>query len=197
MSSEMIYAVHTRTCTYLLDEDGVCRWIVSPTGMVPPDVRLCVGAQFVACLDGRAAGGLIGELRIGATALFVRSDAITGKMVLLRTRTIENVEHRRDAEPLPLGLSQPDDLASEPMPFPSTTRLPHPSALPGGLDGADEDAIELDSIDLLDPREITVTLTMPLFRPDGAPAAPLPPRAAPPTTWRPPAPGSDPGRRRR
>ncbi len=93
--SEMAYAVHTRTCTYLLDVGGVCRWIVSPQGGVPPHIRQCIGAQFVACLDLNVDGGLSGELRVGGRALFVRS--ADDKMVLLRTGAIQRVDDRRAA----------------------------------------------------------------------------------------------------
>jgi hypothetical protein len=89
----MAYAVHTRTCTYLLDDDGVCRWIVSQQGVVPGHVRQCVGAQFVACLDLSVEGGLSGELRQGARALFVRH--ADDNMVLLRTGDITRVDDRR------------------------------------------------------------------------------------------------------
>ena len=90
---EMAYAVHTRTCTYLLDAAGVCRWIVSQQGMVPPHIQQCIGAQFVACLDLQVDGGLSGDLRVGGRALFVRH--IDDKMVLLRTGTIQHVDDRR------------------------------------------------------------------------------------------------------
>ncbi len=90
---ELAYALHTATCTYLLDDEGVCRWIVSPRGAAPAHVHRAVGAQFVACLDLEEPGGLIGELRPGCMALFVRSD--DGHMVLLRTARIERVDDRR------------------------------------------------------------------------------------------------------
>jgi hypothetical protein len=90
---EMAYAVHTRTCTYLLDADGVCRWIVSQQGVVPPHIQQCIGAQFVACLDFQIDGGLSGDLRVGGRALFVRHGS--DKMVLLRTGTIQHVDDRR------------------------------------------------------------------------------------------------------
>ena len=92
-SYEMAYAVHTHTCTYLLDGDGVCRWVVSQMGTVPAHVRQCIGAQFVACLDFAVAGALTPELRIGARALFVRHDG--DRMVMLRTGAIEHVDDRR------------------------------------------------------------------------------------------------------
>ncbi len=95
---EMAYAVHTRTCTYLLDEDGVCRWVVSPEGVVPSHIRQAIGAQFVACLDLTVEGGLVGDLRAGGMALFVRH-AEPDRMVLLRTAPIQHVDNR---------LGQPD-----------------------------------------------------------------------------------------
>lgn len=96
-SSEMAYAVHTKTCTYLLDEDGVCRWVISPRGVVPSHVQKCIGAQFVAGLDLRVEDGLIGGLVIGSRALFVRH---TGThMILLRTGVIEHVDDRRSSHP--------------------------------------------------------------------------------------------------
>lgn len=92
----MAYAVHTETCTYLLDDDGVCRWIVSQRGVVPAHVQQCIGAQFVACLDMEVVGGLLGTLSVGARALFVKN---TGQqMILLRTGRIEHVDDRRAPE---------------------------------------------------------------------------------------------------
>jgi hypothetical protein len=90
---ELVYAVHTATCTYLLDEDGICQWVVSPKGMVPRHIQKAIGAQFVACLDLDSEGGLIGELRAGAMALFVRQDG--ARMSLLRTAPIRQVDDRR------------------------------------------------------------------------------------------------------
>lgn len=91
--NEMAYAVHTSTCTYLLDDDGICRWIVSQQGMVPPHVRQCIGAQFVACLDVTVEGALVPELRVGARALFVGHDG--ERMIMLRTGAIQHVDDRR------------------------------------------------------------------------------------------------------
>jgi hypothetical protein len=154
---EIIYAVHTKTCTYLLDDDGVCRWIVSATGMVPPDVRRCIGAQFVASLDLRLPGGLAGELRLGAFALFVapREDDPT-KLVLLRTAPIQYVEFRDPADPTPLG-STPRPLAPPEQPTDLTD------------DAVDDPSVELKPEDLVmyTGEEATVTLTLPLFRVDG------------------------------
>lgn len=94
--SDMTYAVHTETCTYLLDDDGVCLWTLSPGGHAAAATDRCVGAQFVACLDLTAPGGLVGELRLGAAALFVRREH--GRFVLLRTLPIDRVEERARSE---------------------------------------------------------------------------------------------------
>ena len=108
----MAYAVHTRSCTYLLDDDGVCRWTLAPTGVPVPGADRYLGAQFVACLDVREIGGLVGELRIGAAGLFARSE--NGRFVLLRTPPIEHVEHRNDDG------SEPEAAIPEPVaPLPS------------------------------------------------------------------------------
>jgi hypothetical protein len=93
---EMTYAVHTGTCTYLLDDEGICLWTLSPGGHAAPGTDRCVGAQFVACLDLTTPGGLVGELRIGAAALFARREH--GRFVLLRTMPIERVEYRPQTE---------------------------------------------------------------------------------------------------
>jgi hypothetical protein len=122
----MAYAVHTRSCTYLLDDDGVCRWTLAPTGVPVAGADRYLGAQFVACLDVREIGGLVGELRIGAAALFARSE--NGRFVLLRTPSIEHVEHRADdgsepeiTEPVP---PQPEPQPSLPAYTPYVEPLP-------------------------------------------------------------------------
>lgn len=117
--SDMAYAVHTRSCTYLLDDDGICRWTLAPTGTPVPGADRYLGAQFVACLDVREEGGLVGELRIGAAALFARSEG--GRLVLLRTPLIEFVEHRPDDE---------DDASAVAEPSPPEPRESLPSYTP-------------------------------------------------------------------
>lgn len=96
-NNEMAYAVHTATCTYLLDEDGICRWIISQQGMVPAHVRQCIGAQFVACVDVTIEGALAPQLRVGGRALFVQNAG--DRMVLLRTGPIQHLDDRRVAQP--------------------------------------------------------------------------------------------------
>ena len=123
----MAYAVHTRSCTYLLDDDGICRWTLAPTGVQVPGAERYLGAQFVACLDVREIGGLVGELRNGATALFARSE--NGRLVLLRTPVIEFVEHRAEegdaSEPEPELEHEPPPVAPQPS-LPSYTPYVEP-----------------------------------------------------------------------
>jgi hypothetical protein len=177
---ETVYAVQTRTCTYLLDEEGICQRALSATAVQTTDAARCVGAQFVACLDLAAAGGLVGELRIGAAVLFARSE--NGRLVLLRTGPIEKVEHRDagDAEPgvdatmrLPLqdpAVQQALARASMPRPpgppviaAPSRPAPPRPEprlppvaireAPPPAHRGPSPSELELEAIDDMDIEE--------------------------------------------
>ncbi len=176
--SDILYAVHTKTCTYLLDEDGVCRWIVSPTGMVPPEVRRCLGAQFVASLDLRLPGGLAGELRIGAFGLFVaRRDDDATKLVLLRTAAIQNVEFRDPADPFSFGTKAPGSTAAAPQIFVDGAD----SEVTGDLVSDEDNTSEIDPDDLVmyTGEDATVTLTLPLFRVDNKLRVPLPPPRPP------------------
>ncbi|MBI4957567.1 MAG: hypothetical protein HY908_36515 [Myxococcales bacterium] len=94
-TSVMAYAVQTRTCTYLLDDAGICHWIMAPAGVVPSHVQQCIGAQFVACLAFDTPGGLVPELTVGARALFVRH--VEDRLVLLRTGPILALEDQRES----------------------------------------------------------------------------------------------------
>jgi hypothetical protein len=161
--SDVTYAVHTNNCTYLLDDDGVCRWVMSPTGAIPPDGQRCVGAQFVACLDLRVVGGLVGELLIGGSILFVRQDEDTGRFVLLRTGAIENVEFKR-----------PVTSASSSMPLPSFASPLDDE--PGGASDGQGEGEPIDPEDMVSYEGGAVTLTIPLYRPE---SQPLPIGAAP------------------
>lgn len=137
------YAVHTRSCTFLLDRDGLCHWIVARHGGVPPDIRGCVGAQFVASLHPELDGLLAGELLLGAAALFVKHDPESGKLVLIRTGEIVHVEDRAAARPSspPRPLSDDTlDLSGTPFapPPPPTSRggdtIPPPAWVPSRAD---------------------------------------------------------------
>lgn len=97
------YAAHTAACTFLLDAQGVCRWVLAkpgaPSGMLASAQR-CVGAQYVASLDLAVEGGLVQLPRVGSSMLFARSE--DGRVVLVRTAPLTAFEtHPGDAEAPP------------------------------------------------------------------------------------------------
>jgi hypothetical protein len=188
--ADMTYAVHTATCTYLLDDEGVCRWALTPGGRAAPDAERSVGAQFVACLDLRIEGGLSGELRVGAAALFVHRE--NGRLVLLRTAPIEHVEYRGAAggepadepsvdEATPIFADPPAHAAPSPVPDEHTAPLPDHGpptrpfpmfTLPGDIaDDLEPEAEALDLEDLLSVSVTEVTVSLPLYRPPDVPPA--------------------------
>jgi hypothetical protein len=173
MGDDIAYAVHTRTCSFMLDGEGVCRWILSSTGMVPADIRQCIGAQFVACLDLTLEGGLAGELLLGAAALFVKRDLASGKQLLLRTGMIFQVEARPD-------VTIPVSFADTPVSSRGGDTTPPPPA--PTMKRSAQSLHELAQ-QVIDVQESTVTLTLPLYRAESQVGRMprLPPPNPPPT----------------
>jgi len=111
---ELPYVAFTEPCVYGLDEDGVCREVVPRTGASEQDIATanrCLGAQYVAALDGKADGFLTQLPKQGARLLFARTND-DGRIVLVRSSEVvrfwsrdkveaEELEDRarRDAEP--------------------------------------------------------------------------------------------------
>lgn len=99
---DISYAAHTASCTFLLDEEGICRRIVIvPKGKRRESSRSavkCVGAQYVASLDAGAAGGLVEMPRVGASMLFARVDE-RGRVSLVRTGVLTSFESRAGEDP--------------------------------------------------------------------------------------------------
>ena len=99
---EISYAAHTSSCTFLLDDQGICRRIVmAPKGKRRESSRTaakCVGAQYVASLDGSAAGGLVEMPRVGAAMLFARVDE-QGRVSLVRTGVLVSFESHASEDP--------------------------------------------------------------------------------------------------
>jgi len=99
---DIIYAAHTASCTFLLDSEGICRRIVmAPNGKRRDSSRTasrCVGAQYVASLDGSAAGGLVEMPRVGAAMLFARVDE-RGRVSLVRTSVVTSFEAKATEDP--------------------------------------------------------------------------------------------------
>lgn len=155
---DLAYAVHTATCTYLLDDDGVCRWIVSAQGLAPSHVKQAVGAQFVACLDLKEPGGLAGDLRVGGMALLARYDG--DRMVLLRTAPIIHVDDRRAPpdEDATVRDSRPRAQTLSPQP-----RLKEYGMNVGGLPYRASPPPKLRVVEDIGSEQ-TITLTMPSRR---------------------------------
>ena len=99
---EISYAAHTASCTFLLDDEGICRRIVvAPKGKRREGSRTavkCLGAQYVASLDGCAAGGLVEMPRVGAAMLFARVDE-NGRVSLVRTGVVTSFESHAGEDP--------------------------------------------------------------------------------------------------
>ena len=99
---DITYAAHTASCTFLLDSEGICRRIVmAPKGKRREGSRTaakCVGAQYVASLDGSAAGGLVEMPRVGASMLFARVDE-RGRVSLVRTGVVTSFESMAAEDP--------------------------------------------------------------------------------------------------
>ncbi|MDB5213045.1 MAG: hypothetical protein JWO86_972, partial [Myxococcaceae bacterium] len=100
-SIDITYAAHTASCTFLLDSEGICRRIVvAPKGKrsAGRTAARCVGAQYVASLDGSAAGGLVEMPRVGAAMLFARVDE-RGRVSLVRTGVVLSFESNAGEDP--------------------------------------------------------------------------------------------------
>ncbi len=104
---EIAYAAHTESCTFMLDGDGICRFVapapvrgVLPPrasgrsmrgGYVPDHADRCIGAQYVASIDLGAKGGLVDLPRPGAPLLFARIEE-DGRIALVRSGPLVRFE---------------------------------------------------------------------------------------------------------
>jgi hypothetical protein len=134
---DIAYAAHTRTCTFLLDSEGVCRDVVGIDGVSRHTVGLtakkCIGAQYVASLDVASQGILVDMPRIGLPIVFARVDA-HGRVSLVRTGVLVRLEPRRrsSASPVTVAATPPPPAAAfVPAAAPrSPSRLPLPPLVP-------------------------------------------------------------------
>ncbi|HVY47285.1 MAG TPA: hypothetical protein VHB21_15460, partial [Minicystis sp.] len=146
---------------YVLDKDGVCHFVMAPEGGPAPGTDRAIGAQFVACIDAREPGQLVGELRLGATALFACHDG--GRYLLLRSPPIEWVEQRGAAHGSEFGETTARLPAEEPAPsLPWSEFRPETAAIAREFEGAGDPSLDVEEIVTYSE----VTLTMPLYRPD-------------------------------
>jgi hypothetical protein len=88
--AQATFFIHTQSCIYALDEDGICRYVVSADGSKLDHVDRCHGAQYVASLDPRTEQCLVADPTAGAHALFVGPG--TGqRTALMKTTAITRV----------------------------------------------------------------------------------------------------------
>ncbi len=159
---EIAYAAHTAVCTFLLDEAGICRRVVMASAKRPHEgksLARCMGAQYVASLDGRTPGGLVELPRVGASMLFARVDD-RGRISLVRTGLVTKFESRKPssrkknhdpfAETDGVRTSAPDISATT---TPRGTRVPDPTPTfgeehtPVTLRGSEADQVYFDITD--------------------------------------------------
>lgn len=144
---EIAYAAHTTTCTFLLDEAGICRRVVMASTKRPNEAKplaRCVGAQYVASLDARTSGGLLELPRVGASMLFARADD-RGRISLVRTGVVSKFESRIASRRKPTQdpFAQTDGVRTSAPELPPSPRAARPE--PVGpkafdpLDVSDED----------------------------------------------------------
>ena len=99
---EIAYIAHTETCTLLLDADGVCRSVLAASSRaasnggarptrIPSSAERCIGAQYVATLDLREAGGMTAMPQPGAQMLFARTEK-NGRITLIRSAPVIRFE---------------------------------------------------------------------------------------------------------
>ena len=96
------YSATTEGCTFLLDEDGVCRRALLHHASRSGDATLggrtraqaarrCIGAQYVASIDVRVDGGLVPMPRVGVPMLFAYTGD-DGRIAVVRTGPLVRFE---------------------------------------------------------------------------------------------------------
>jgi len=108
----LAYVAHTESCALLLDDEGVCRWVVprphANQTMIAMAKR-CMGARFLASLDPDAEGLLAHEPRVGTHLLFAIS--IDARVALIRVGPLL----RFDTMDSTLACADPADEAMTPV----------------------------------------------------------------------------------
>jgi hypothetical protein len=102
--TDFAYAAHAGSNTFLLDDDGICRRILSRgknRSSTNKSTQRCLGAQYVASLDFASESGLVERPKEGCPLLFARVDE-AGRVSLVRTAPLDRFEeiHPRDVDPV-------------------------------------------------------------------------------------------------
>ncbi len=134
----LAYAATTEGCTFLLDENGICRRVMLSRSRRADTTlggrtraqaaRQCVGAQYVASIDVRVEGGLVPMPRVGAPMLFAYTGedgryAVVRTGPLLRFETIVPDDMRSPdsapttevSVPIPVDWDEDDDAMTIPL----------------------------------------------------------------------------------
>ena len=135
------YAATTEGCTFLLDEDGVCRRVLlrherrtdaTLGGRTRSQAaRRCIGAQYVAAIDVRVEGGLVPMPRLGTPMLFAYTDD-DGRLAVVRTGPLtrfETVGAESEREEIPVDWADDteDDCRTVPLHQSGERRAPRVS----------------------------------------------------------------------
>lgn len=135
------YAATTEGCTFLLDEDGVCRRVLlrherrtdaTLGGRTRSQAaRRCIGAQYVAAIDVRVEGGLVPMPRLGMPMLFAYTDD-DGRLAVVRTGPLTRFEtvgggHEREEIPVEWADDTEDDCRTVPLHQSGERRAPRVS----------------------------------------------------------------------
>ncbi len=130
---EIVYAAHTQSGVFMLDENGVCRWAVAQPGRTGEKVpERIVGAQYLATVDLDAEGGIVDFPRVGCPMLFAATDE-TGRVRLVRTPPLIRFEDRRVAPMRRPLASKFDDDEKTPVALARSSSVPPP---PSSIDAA-------------------------------------------------------------
>src|SRR5687767_5219840 len=117
---DIAYAAYTDSCVFMLDDDGICRWVVSRGSKASrktiENAQRCIGAQYVASLDLDCDGGLVSMPKPGSPMLFAFM-AENGRILLLRSGAVVKFEDRRassEADWEALTVKRPAEVARDP-----------------------------------------------------------------------------------
>jgi hypothetical protein len=148
---EIAYTAHTETCTLLLDAEGICRSVLAASSRaasnggarptrIPCSAERCVGAQYVATLDLREAGGMTALPQPGAQMLFARTEK-NGRITLIRSAPVIRFEAAA-AKRVESGVhARPEDKPVAPV----MARVPAPApvASPPRVSYGDDDELTI------------------------------------------------------
>lgn len=121
--SDFSYAAHAGNNTFLLDDDGICRKILSRgkgRASTNKSTQRCLGAQYVASLDFSSESGLVERPKEGCPLLFARVDE-AGRVSLVRTAALERFEEIKRSEGDPVTDEHPAFGAPDPDELPPRT----------------------------------------------------------------------------